>query len=139
MQSFADHIVDPHGLAIQVYMISIQARHLDRVVYEQAEPLRLFVRDRQQLGARRGWLIPVGKQRRRGRSNRCQGRLELVRHRVDQRCAQLLAPARGFHLVREVLRPRALQADRDQVCDSLEGRVGHTGPLQPHGGDRLGP
>ena len=57
---------------------------------------------------------------------------------VQQRCPQPLASLPGLQLVRELLRPGALEADRHQVCDALHDRIRHLRPLQGQRRNRLG-
>ena len=48
-----------------------------------------------------------------------------MRHSIDQGRSQLFALPRGFHLMCEVLCPRAFQSNCNQIRYALQDGVGH--------------
>ncbi len=109
------------ALSAQDHAPGLDARHLDGLGDQHAQTIRLFVHDGEQLALLFRPQRVTGKERGAGRFNGGQGGLELVRQRVQQCGFQFVALARGFGFAGGFLNPQALQADRHQVAETLEG------------------
>ena len=110
-------------------MIAVQTSHIDRVIDQFSQVLCLLIRDVEQLRSAFQRLFRTCQQRRCGRSDRRQWRLELMSHRIDEHRPQLFRLPRRFDLMRKVLRASPLHSDCYQVRDPLDNGIGHLDAL----------
>ena len=131
----ADHAVDEPvevvPLRPHVEIARLDVEHLDRVADQALQACRLLVDDGQQLAGvvRRHQVGETAG----GGPDRRQRRLELVRHRIEERGAQLAAAAGRFGRRGRLALARPLQADGGQVGHRLQHRVAHRAALQARG------
>ena len=86
---------------------------------------RFLIGDLEQFRTARKRLIGVVQERGGCRNYRGQRGLELMRQGIKQCRPQLLALSYCFNLRCQILCQRALEADGNQVADSLQDRVRH--------------